>query len=364
MTDRFGPRPTYADLPVAELAVDSSYQRSIEARRNQLAIERICENFRWSLFGIVTVTKGLTGYLIIDGQHRTEAARRLKLNMVPCLIVPPLSKKDQALAFVAANRDRVAVTQFAIHHALAAAGDPKATALQTMCEAAGIEIPRYPIPSSGMKPGQTLAIGALGGLLDTLGHDRAVILLHAVRGAFADERAALRAPLISALSALDAEMPLDAAALMRALAHKGLKEFEKECAVLLLDGGNSKTRTLAAVTVISRLIGRDTAPPATSAPSPAAAVAAPPAVAKPAPAPAKPAPKPYRPIPVSDGRATKKVGPSRAEIDSAITSFVSSKGVTKCPPAAVAPTTADPGSKFDHIVMTEAQRRARQASGV
>jgi hypothetical protein len=126
MTARdFGPRPAYADLPVRDLAVDSSYQRSIEARRNQAAIERICENFRWSLFGIVTVTKGLTGYLIIDGQHRTEAARRLKLASVPCLIVPPLSRQDQALAFVAANRDRVSVTPFAIHHAMvAAAGMP------------------------------------------------------------------------------------------------------------------------------------------------------------------------------------------------------------------------------------------------
>lgn len=252
----FGPRPQYADLPVADLAVDSSYQRSIEARRNQAAIERICENFRWSLFGIVTVTKGLTGYLIIDGQHRTEAARRLKIASVPCLIVPPLSRQDQALAFVAANRDRVAVTQFAIHHALAAAGDEKAMALQAMCVAADVEVPHYPTPANKSKPNQTLAIGALGGLMERCGPDRGAELLRAVRGAFRNDSGALRAPLISALAALDAARRIDAAALQRALTRTGLKDFEKRCAVAMADGKDGQgRRTDAAVAVLTDLMG-------------------------------------------------------------------------------------------------------------
>lgn len=350
MARDFGAKPVYAELPVAGLAVDSSYQRSIEARRNQGAIERICENFRWPLFGIVTVTKGLSGYLIIDGQHRTEAAKRLKITSVPCLVVPMLSKKDQALAFVAANRDRVAVTSFAIHHALATAGDERSLALEALCAAAEIEIPRYPIPAASMKPGQTLAIGALSSMLDGRGRDRSVELLGALRRAWPQEKGALRAPLISAVTTMDTIRGIDAASLERALKRDGMKAFDKACREMLESGGNSKSRTQAAITVISRLMGIG-----------ATAIEIKPVAAKPAAE--RIAPKPHKPIPVSDGRTKPKVGPTRAEIDSAISSFVAKNGVTKCPPAAVSATTADPGSKFDHEVLTEAQRRARQASG-
>jgi hypothetical protein len=264
MTDRFGPRPRYADLPVADLAVDSSYQRSIELRRNQAAIERICEGFRWSLFGVVTVTKGLVGYLIIDGQHRTEAARRLKIETVPCLVVPPISRKDQALAFVAANRDRVPVTQFAIHHALVAAGDEKASALAAMCSAAGVDIPHYPIPANKSKPEQTLAIGALAQLLEARGQERGAALLGAVRRAFASDQGALRAPIISALAAMDQASPLDPGAVERVLKGIGHRAFEKRCALLLIDGANSKTRAQAVIAVLTELLAKphqETTPP-------------------------------------------------------------------------------------------------------
>lgn len=356
MTARdFGPRPQYADLPVAELHVDQSYQRSIEARRNQSAIERICENFRWSLFGIVTVTKGLTGYLIIDGQHRTEAARRLKIEAVPCLIVPMISRKDQALAFVAANRDRVAVTAFAIHHALAVAGDERAMALAAMCDAADVEVPHYPIPANKSKPRQTLAIGALGAMLDALGAERGAALLGAIRQAFRDDAGSLRAPLIAAVTAMDQAAPIDADALRKALARIGHKAFEKRCAVLLAEAADgSKRRAEVAGAVLAEIMGLKRA----------ASTAMPRQVAKAAPAPAKSAPKPYKPIPVNDGRATPKVGPTREEIDRAVSSYVATKGVTKCPPAAVAPTQADPGSKFDHQVedqFTRAQQRVAEA---
>jgi hypothetical protein len=290
MTDRFGPRSTYADLPVADLSVDSSYQRSIEARRNQSAIERICENFRWSLFGMVTVTKGLVGYLIIDGQHRTEAARRLKLASVPCLIVPPLSKKDQALAFVAANRDRVSVTQFAIHHA--AAGDAAATALAAMCAAAKIEIPRYPIPANKSKPNQTMAIGALSGLLASRGHDRGIALLSAIREAWSDDSGALRAPLISAVAKLDEASPIDPEALMFALARVGHKGFEKCCAVALADHKDGPGRRVdVAAAVLAEIIGRRAAAPSGESRQIPSKSDAPPPVAKAAPAPTSPVAK-------------------------------------------------------------------------
>jgi hypothetical protein len=255
MTARdFGPKPEFAELPVADLAVDPSYQRSIEQRRSQAAIERTCENFRWSLFGIVTVTKGLSGYLIIDGQHRTEAARRLKIATVPCLIVPAMSRKDQALAFVAQNRDRIPVTQFGVHHALAVAGDENAMALQAMCEAADVEIPHYPIPANKSKPCQTLAIGACRALLVARGQKRGADLLKAVRLAFVNEAGALRAPLISALAIVDAAVAIDTGKLRFALERIGAKGFDKRCNASLSQSASSKTRTQAAASVLTRLL--------------------------------------------------------------------------------------------------------------
>lgn len=127
--DTFGPKPELAWLPVADLAVDPSYQRSVETRRSQAAIEGIAEHFRWALFGTVTVTKGLVGYLIIDGQHRVEAARRRKIVSVPCIAIGTASVREQAMAFVDANRRRLTVGPFAIYHAMVHAGDEDANAL-------------------------------------------------------------------------------------------------------------------------------------------------------------------------------------------------------------------------------------------
>jgi hypothetical protein len=274
MTD-FGPKPIDAELPVSELAVDSSYQRSIEARRNQAAIERICENFRWSLFGKVTVTKGLTGYLIIDGQHRAEAARRLKIATVPCLIVPPLSRQDQALAFVAANRDRVSVTGFAIYHALVAAGDESATAMARVCMSADVEVARYPMPISNMQPRQTLSVASIRNAVVLHGEASTIKALKIIRQAFPNEPGALRAHLITALADLiGAFNAKDAELLVIALRHCGLRNIERKIGQAAAD--QELSRPKAAVSVIRNLVGAK--PDAPSAPVPKAIPSVPPPV--------------------------------------------------------------------------------------
>jgi hypothetical protein len=159
-----GPRPELAWLPVAMLSVDPAYQRTIEGRVSQAAIGRIVAEFRWSCFGVVMVAAvdgGGDGWVIIDGQHRVEAARRCKLSTVPCIIVPASTRDEQAKIFLATNRLRVTVNAYAMHHAQLAAGEQIALDTQALADSAGISIPRYPIPRDRLTPGQTLALAMI-----------------------------------------------------------------------------------------------------------------------------------------------------------------------------------------------------------
>ena len=82
-----GPLPELAWLSVAKCSVDASYQRTFESRTSQALVSRIAENFRWSAFQAVLAAKRGAGWVIIDGQHRVEAARRAGIEHVPAVIV-------------------------------------------------------------------------------------------------------------------------------------------------------------------------------------------------------------------------------------------------------------------------------------
>ena len=170
--ERFGPVPKIAWISIEVLAADPRYQRSIESRGSQANIKHIAEQFSWALFGAATVVEVEDGYSVIDGQHRIEAARRLGISDVPCLVVEADSVAAQARLFVAANKNRVALTPLAIHAAMVTAEDPKALGVKAACDAAGVEILPYPVQVSLMKKGgQTLAIGALNAAYKQHGGD-------------------------------------------------------------------------------------------------------------------------------------------------------------------------------------------------
>lgn len=157
----YGAPPVLAWIACDVLVADPRYQRSIEGKRSQASIARICENFCWALFGAATVAETPEGYRLIDGQHRVEAARRLGLAEVPCLLVQAGDLAAEARLFVDANRNRVALTPLAMQVALVEAGDPEALTIKACCDLAGVELLRYPVPVKNMKPGQTMAIGTI-----------------------------------------------------------------------------------------------------------------------------------------------------------------------------------------------------------
>ncbi len=194
----FGPRPELTWLPIAMLSVDPSYQRGMDTKRSRAAIDAIEGRFKWSCFGTVLVTAGNgDGWLIIDGQHRVEAARRLGIKTVPCIVAPDVTVAEQAEIFVSTNQTRVQVNPYALFHARVLAGDATAVAVARLLNEAHLEIPRYPVPRNRMEPRQTLALYALEKIIrgnNPAARGAVIALGHA----YQDQAGAVTAALISA----------------------------------------------------------------------------------------------------------------------------------------------------------------------
>tara|TARA_Y100000310_G_scaffold29459_1_gene27934 strand:+ start:66 stop:815 length:750 start_codon:yes stop_codon:yes gene_type:complete len=175
-----GAAPKLAWLALDDLIVDEKYQRSAGRKDSLTLIRRMAEGFCWRDFQPPTVTAGLNGhYVIIDGQHRVEAARlHPMIKKVPCYIVEAPDIKDQAKGFIAINRDRIRVHTLNVHHAALVAGDPDALHIQWICDQAKVSIPRNPVSGGLTKPRQTMAVVAIGTGLKNYG-DGPLILLFA-----------------------------------------------------------------------------------------------------------------------------------------------------------------------------------------
>lgn len=87
--------------------------------------------------------------MVIDGQHRLEAARKHPLiETLPCYIVDAGDVARQAQAFVALNARRIGVTRLQRFWAAHAAGEPVALKIHKICTGAGVTITK----SGGILP--------------------------------------------------------------------------------------------------------------------------------------------------------------------------------------------------------------------
>jgi len=159
-------KPFFEWVPLAELVVDSRYQREMGAR-GLSNVRQIVEHFDWSKFGVLTCVrvamgeKGLARIAIVDGQHRATAALlHPAIEAVPCWITQA-SLEEQARAFVAINSAVTRMTSMQMFHAAVASGDGVHVKAAAACQAAGVTVLRYPLQADKMKLGETLAAGAL-----------------------------------------------------------------------------------------------------------------------------------------------------------------------------------------------------------
>ena len=174
------PEPTFEVVDPCDLLVDDSYQRGLSERSLNL-IRRIIGQWDWRRFKPPVCARTERGLEIIDGQHTAIAAMSHPMvQRIPIMVVTAAERGDRAQAFIGHNRDRLGITQMQMHYAAAAAGDEDALTINQVCERAGVRVLRS-TPGNGVwKAGDTVAVRAIGALINRRGAMRARIVLEAL----------------------------------------------------------------------------------------------------------------------------------------------------------------------------------------
>lgn len=214
-----GSLPDLLWLRISDLRIDERYQRSVLGR-GMTNIRHIATNFQWSKFTAVCVARWEGVDYVVDGQHRTYAAALRGLEKVPCLVMR-MPLRDAADAFAAINGRTTAIHALNVWGAQVAAGDPEAAALDRACRAEGVLIKRYPVPLLKMRPGQTVALGALQRGMKDLGEAGLRLALRLLMTAHPEERGVLTGPLLRValrlVARLQDERPADVIAAARGI---------------------------------------------------------------------------------------------------------------------------------------------------
>ena len=132
----------YRRMSLSELKVDSSYQRPLDERR----VAQIVKNFEPKMLGTLEVSRHNGKCAIFDGQHRYAAAKKLKLDSIPCLVHEGMTQSQEADLFNRLQRDRKPVHPVHALRARRVAGDEAAVAIYETVEAAGYKIGTHPGP--------------------------------------------------------------------------------------------------------------------------------------------------------------------------------------------------------------------------
>lgn len=149
-------RPELVWLRIADLVIDEDYQRPLK-KGNWTQIEKIAAAFTWSHFSPVLVAPVGERFAIIDGQHRTHAAKLVGLTEVPCMVME-LDEVGQARAFAAVNGVVTAVTPGHVFKAAFRAGEPWALAAKAAVERAEARLVPYTPTAANKKPGEVYCI--------------------------------------------------------------------------------------------------------------------------------------------------------------------------------------------------------------
>lgn len=150
-------RPELVWLRIADLLIDDRYQREL-TDRSWRQIERIAKAFTWSHFSPVLVAPVGDKFSIIDGQHRTHAAKLVGLTEVPAMLLD-LDDAGQARAFAAVNGMATAVSAAQVYRAALLAGEPWAVEAEKSVEQAGAQLMAYNASAANKKPGEVYCVG-------------------------------------------------------------------------------------------------------------------------------------------------------------------------------------------------------------
>lgn len=156
--------PIFEWVDPATLLVNEIYQRDLSDRSTKL-IRRIVERWSWTKFKPPVCSLGDGGLEIIDGQHTAiAAASHPGVSKIPVMIVETDDVAARALAFIGQNVDRLGITKMQLHRAAVSAGDEDAMTIEQVCTRAGARL--LMAKPGTWEVGDTVAVGAIGGLID------------------------------------------------------------------------------------------------------------------------------------------------------------------------------------------------------
>ena len=184
-----GTRPSIEWVYVSDLSFDSSYQRSVDNEASRRLINGIAANFDWRLCTPLVVARRSVGqFVVIDGQHRTMAARlRGDIDQLPCCLFNYADPQEEARMFIAANRSRKPMNRLDDFHAALAAADEDAIEIQTLVLDAGLRITRN-TASNSWRPREIAFTASIASSLRKHGPAVVSAALTNLSEAFPDER--------------------------------------------------------------------------------------------------------------------------------------------------------------------------------
>lgn len=240
-----GPVPQVQWIAISDLRIDDRYQRPI-GQRGKIQVRRIAERFKWSRFAPIIVAPIEGGlFAIIDGQHRSHAAKLRGVKSVPCMVVNA-DTAEQAEAFVDVNTQQLAVVGAVLHKSRVVSGDVKAVEIQRICDAAGARIVT-PRKQAELKRGDTFAAATLYKACDLYGADTLTRALEAIVKVGEGNIGMVRANVITAYCVvLGNDTALrDHPELLDVLDEFDLTAAFNRMTAARLDGGSSRFRILA-----------------------------------------------------------------------------------------------------------------------
>ena len=240
-----GRLPSIEWVPIAELELDDSYQRSVETGASRKLIAGIANRWDWDLLDVLKVSRRPDDRkFVIDGQHRKAAAvMRGDIPQLPCVLKRCSGPEEEARLFVAANRGRKAMSRLDDFRAAVGGGEPEAMTIARLIEAAGLNIPRHHVASAAA-PGAIPAISGLRTILKRRGEDLLGTALSMVGEAFPDEVLVTPMPLIHALVDLVAGGGVDHDRLFQTLLTGTTAEWAEWSGLAAIRGGEGRMRTV------------------------------------------------------------------------------------------------------------------------
>jgi hypothetical protein len=157
-------------------------------------VQALARSWSWISCGALVVAQRENIYWVVDGMHRSEAAKsRADIKDLPCLVFQVESVEEEARAFLATNVNRRNVSAHDKYRACLGAGDEIAQLVQAAINNAGLRLStasKEPRAFKSIALAQTIAASDFDGLVDVL----------AICGELAaDEKCPVHARLLSGL---------------------------------------------------------------------------------------------------------------------------------------------------------------------